>query len=99
MRVPRVSQKPSAPRQKKLPRTVRLVLVRWEDAAHQADESEAIGTILAWSCGFFIYQNEKELAICRDVFQDGDKQEILAIPAGMVRNVKTLARIPISNED
>ena len=99
MRVPRVSRKPQAAKKRKFPSKVKLVLVRWEDAAHQADESQAIGTMIAWSCGFFIYQDEKELAICRDVFQDGDKQEILAIPAGMVRQVKVLAEIPITNDD
>ena len=77
---------------------VKLVLVKWEDAAHQADESETIGTLLAWTVGFFMYRNEKEIAVCRDVFEDGDKQEILAIPAGMVKSVRTLAILPITSE-
>ena len=94
MQRPRVK----AAKPKKTLSKVKLVLVKWEDAAHQADESEPIGTLLAWTVGFLMYQNEKETAVCRDVFEDGSKQEIIAIPAGMVRHVRSLATIPITSE-
>ena len=78
---------------------VDLVVVKWEDATHQEDESKVIGTMLGWTTGFLIYKNKKEVALCMEVFEDGAKRNITAIPRGMVKRITKLATIPIHVED
>ena len=75
--------------------TVDLVVVKWEDATHQEDESKVIGTMIGWTTGFLIYKNKKEIALCMEVFEDGAKRNITAIPRGMVKRITKLASIPI----
>ena len=78
---------------------VKIVLVKWEDATHQDDNTEPIGTMMAWTTGFLLYKNKKELAVCMEVFADGDKKAITTIPAGMVRNFKVLAEVPFAHDE
>ena len=82
----------------KVPSYIRLILVKWRDATHQENEEDAeIGTMLAWTVGFEVYRNEKEVSFCMEVFEDGGKRNITTIPMGMVVGpIRTLARIPIS---
>lgn len=77
---------------------VKIVLVKWEDATHQDDQSEPIGTMLAWTVGFLIYRNKKECSVCMETFADGEKKAITTIPAGMIRNFKVLAEVPFTHE-
>lgn len=77
------------------PFKIKVILVKWEDATHQDDESEPIGTMLAWTVGFQIHATEKEVALCMELFEDGDKKAITTIPMGMVRSMRTLATIPV----
>jgi len=77
----------------------KIVLVKWEDATHQDDTTEPIGTMMAWTTGFLIYRNKKEVSVCMEVFADGDKKAITTIPAGMVRFFKILAEIPFTTDD
>lgn len=77
----------------------KVVLVKWEDATHQDDTSEPIGTMFAWTVGWLIYKNKKELAVCMEVFADGEKKAITTIPAGMVRSYKVLAEVPFTHDE
>ena len=79
---------------------IKIVLVKWEDATHQDDETQEIGTMLVWTAGILISRSKKEISLCNEIFEDGSKRSITAIPMGMVRGrVLTLAKIPIRNEN
>lgn len=78
---------------------VKLVLVKWEDATHQEDESQVPGTMIAWTLGFLIYRNDKEISLCMETFEDGAKRNITTIPMGMVKRVRVLASVPIKVYD
>ena len=81
---------------KKKPHKVRLILVKWEDATHLVDDTgPAPGTMIAWTAGFQLYRNKKEVALCMEIFEDGAKRNISTIPRGMVKSILTLAQFPI----
>ena len=81
----------------KLPKTLRLVVVEWEDATHQDDEKEApLGTMRAYTAGFVISNTKKELRLCAEFFEDGGRRDITCIPKLMVRDIQEIARIPVS---
>lgn len=79
---------------------VKLILVKWRDATHVTDDSEGAqpGTMLAWTIGFEVYRTKKEVALCMELHENGDKRDTSTIPRGMVVHIKTLARIPITVE-
>ena len=78
------------------PRKVKLILVKWEDATHLADDTgPAPGTMIAWTTGFQLYKTKKEVALCMELFEDGAKRNISTIPMGMVKSILTLATLPI----
>lgn len=76
---------------------VKIILVKWEDATHLVDDTgPAPGTMIAWTCGFQLYRNKKEVALCMEVFEDGAKRNISTIPKGMIKSILRLATIPIT---
>lgn len=87
-------------RRKTLPK-VKIILVKWEDATHIQDETgpETIGTMIAWTVGVQVHRTKKEVALCMEIFEDGQKRNISTIPMGMVKTILTLARIPIHTHE
>ena len=78
------------------PKTIKVILVKWEDATHQEDDTEKIGTMLAWTVGFQLHRNKKEVAFCMEFFENGGKHDITAIPMLNVKKIVTLATIPFA---
>lgn len=95
MRRPRKAT-PLTPR---TPKTIKVVLVKWEDATHQEDDTEKIGTMLAWTVGFQLHRTKKEVALCMEFFQNGGKRDITAIPMLNVKKIVTLTAIPFTISD
>jgi len=80
----------------KLPKHLKVVLVEWEDATHQADEQDApLGTMIAYTIGFLIRKTKKDIVLCGEVFEDGGRRDITAIATPMVRAITTVAKIPV----
>ena len=80
----------------KLPTSLRVVLVEWEDATHQADEQDApLGTMVAYTIGFLIRNTKKDVVLCSEIFEDGSRRDITAISKKMVRVITPVAKIPV----
>lgn len=75
---------------------IKVILVKWRDAAHQEDETDPIGTMLVWTVGLQVYRTKKEVALCMEVYENGSKRDITAIPMLNVKKILTLATIPFS---
>lgn len=78
----------------KLPKTLRVVLVEWEDATHQEDESEPLGTMVAYTVGFLVRNTKKDVVVCGEIFENGSRRDITSISKKMVRAIKPLVKIP-----
>lgn len=96
MRSAQTTRRSPTPRK---PFRVKLILVKWEDATHQDDDSEEVGTMIAWTLGFQLARSDKEVSLCMEMFEDGGKRNISTIPMGMVKTIKTLASIPVEVHD
>ena len=80
----------------RLPAFLRVVLVEWEDATHQADEHDApLGTMIAYTIGFLVRNTKKDVVLCGEVFEDGGRRDITAIAKPMVRRIIPVAKIPV----
>lgn len=99
MKFARIARRSATSGRKPHQHRIKLILVKWEDATHQEDESEVPGTMIAWTMGFQVYRNEKEVSLCMETFEDGAKRNITTIPMGMVKLIKTLATIPMEVHD
>lgn len=80
------------------PKRIKLILVKWEDATHIADDSgpELPGTMIAWTVGFQMQRDKKEVVLCMEFFEDQQKRNISTIPMGMVKTIRTLATLPVT---
>ena len=79
----------------KLPKSLQVVLIEWEDATHQDDESEPLGTMLAYTVGFLVRKTKKDIVVCGEIFENGGRREITSISRKMVRTIQPLAEIPV----
>ena len=80
----------------KLPKSLRVVLVEWEDATHQVDERDTpMGTMIAYTLGFLVRNTKKDVVLCGEVFEDGGRRDITAIAKPMVRKIIQVATIPV----
>ena len=79
----------------KLPKNLQVVLVEWEDATRQEDESEPLGTMLAYTVGFLVRKTKKDIVVCGEIFENGGRRELTSISKKMVRTIQPLAEIPV----
>lgn len=74
---------------------LKVVLVEWEDATKQDDESEPLGTMIAYTIGFLIRNTKKDVVLCGEIFANGSRRDITNISTKMVRGIKVLAKVPL----
>lgn len=76
-------------------KSIKVVLVEWEDATIHPDAETPTDLTTCWTVGFLLGKTDRKVSLASELHDDLYKRDVNEIPAGCVRKITVLGQMPL----